>query len=158
MYWQYYLEKVRSASPASPSTPSKFDSHDVEEHQHKPRIPFSPPPLMRLSLWSRAKGRVAVMYCIAMLNWCAFLGWMFWIQVGSFSFAHCPPDDTHLNHAKLYYQDYLNLTPILVVARLTPMFICGILCNILVAAVVHRVPVVYLIGILFFFIKLVFFI
>jgi hypothetical protein len=60
--WQRYLEKVQNDSNA----PYHF---------------LSPPPLMKVSLWTRAKGRFAVMMFIAFLTWCAFLSWAFWSQV-----------------------------------------------------------------------------
>jgi predicted MFS family arabinose efflux permease len=52
--WQHYLEK--------------------NEGKHRP-------PLMKLSLWSRAKGKFAVMQAIAFFQWAAFLSWYFWAQV-----------------------------------------------------------------------------
>ena len=61
-YWQRYLEKI----------------HD------NPESPFSlltPPPLLKLSIWTRANGRIAAMMAIAFTNWCAFLSWTFWVQV-----------------------------------------------------------------------------
>ena len=48
--------------------------------------------------------------------------------------------------AQLYYQDYLGLNPILNMVRLLPMFVTGVMCNVVVALVVGHVPVVLLIG------------
>ncbi len=62
LYWQHYLEK-------------QLDDPSV------PKSKWNPPPLMRLSLWTRAKGRVAVMMTVAFLQWCCFLGWCYWSQV-----------------------------------------------------------------------------
>jgi len=62
LYWQYYLEKV----------------HD------DPDAPYSvlaPPPLMKLSIWTCANGRIAAIMMIAFANWCAFFSWTFWAQV-----------------------------------------------------------------------------
>jgi len=62
LYWQHYLEKI---------------------HEN-PESPFSwltPPPLLKLSIWTRANGRIAAMMAIAFTNWCAFLSWTFWVQV-----------------------------------------------------------------------------
>jgi hypothetical protein len=39
------------------------------------------PPLMKLTLWTRARGRFAVIQIIAFLEWSAFLSWYFWVQV-----------------------------------------------------------------------------
>jgi hypothetical protein len=36
---------------------------------------------MKLSLWTRAKGKFAAMQAIAFLQWAAFLSWYFWAQV-----------------------------------------------------------------------------
>ena len=46
---------------------------------------------------------------------------------------------------QLYYQDYLGKNPILTMVRLLPMAITGVLCNVIVALFVGRVPLVYLI-------------
>ena len=85
------------------------------------------PPLMKLSLWTRANGKFAAMQAIAFLEWAAFLSWSFWAQ--------------------LYYQDYLELDPVLTAVRMIPMFIVGISCNVFIAAVVGHVPVVILVTI-----------
>ena len=45
------------------------------------RYAWAPPPLMRLSMWTRANGRFAVMQTIACVNWCSFMAWGFWVQV-----------------------------------------------------------------------------
>ncbi|EMD32376.1 hypothetical protein CERSUDRAFT_118741 [Gelatoporia subvermispora B] len=87
---------------------------------------WAPPPLMRVSIWRRAHGQLAVILAIAFLEWCSFISWVFWIE--------------------LYYQTYLQLTPILTMVRLMPMCATGLLCNMLVALVIGRVPVVYLIA------------
>lgn len=77
----------------------------LENVQNHPKAVFSrwtPPPLMKLSIWGRAKGRFAVMMAIAFLNWSSFLrwdlsshahyyiglylmacSWTFWVQVGT---------------------------------------------------------------------------
>jgi hypothetical protein len=50
--------------------------HHLEKNEGNVR-----PPLMKLSLWSRAKGKFAVMQAIAFFQWAAFLSWYFWAQV-----------------------------------------------------------------------------
>ncbi|EAU84975.2 efflux protein [Coprinopsis cinerea okayama7 len=105
LYWQRYLEKV----------------------QNDPNAPYSvwtPPPLMKMSIWTRGNGRFSAMMAIAFLEWCCFLGWSFWIQ--------------------LYYQNYVGLTPLKTVLRLLPMTVSGILCNIFIGIFVARIPIVYL--------------
>ncbi|KAG1735284.1 major facilitator superfamily domain-containing protein [Suillus paluster] len=103
LLWERYLEQVQD--DPSRTLPA-----------------WTPPPLMRLSVWTRAKGRMAVILVIAFLNWGAFASWLFWVQ--------------------LYYQNYLSLTPIRTMVRLTPMPIVGCLCNIFVALVVAKLPLV----------------
>ncbi|KAK7040362.1 hypothetical protein VNI00_009832 [Paramarasmius palmivorus] len=113
LLWQHHLEMaqtdggIRSTFPLSRWLPT-------------------PPPLMPLSLWARAKGRVAVVMWIAFLLWASFIAWNFW--------------------ALLYYQDFAGLSPILTMVRIVPMFVTGVLCNIFVALVVGYVPLVYLMG------------
>ncbi|KAJ7595339.1 putative efflux transporter [Mycena floridula] len=109
LQWQHFLDGVHDPS-------SKRDSQSR----------WTPPPLMSLKLWTRRRGRVGVMFCIAFLNWCSFLGWNYWVQ--------------------LYYQNYAGYSPLQAVIRLIPMFLTGILCNVLVALVVGRISVIWLIG------------
>jgi hypothetical protein len=85
-----------------------------------------PPPLMRLSLWTRAHGKLAAMMVVAFLNWCCFVSWQFWAQ--------------------LYYQQYLGLTPVLTMVRMLPMFVTGVLVNVVFALVAGRVDVALLAG------------
>ncbi|THU82425.1 putative efflux transporter [Dendrothele bispora CBS 962.96] len=103
--------------------------HYLEHVQDGLRVPSpylpSPPPLMRLSFWRRSKGRVTVVMIIAFLNWASFLGWNFWTV--------------------LYYQNFAGLGPVGTVIRLLPMFVTGIICNVIVASFVGRVPLVVLI-------------
>lgn len=137
------------------------------------------PPLMRLSMWRRARGKFAVMQAIALLQWAAFISWVFWAQVCSSIFppiflpSHLaalpslvfPPYFsftsffllrdlldrkesmlTVVRRAQLYYQDFANLSPVRTAIRMLPMTITGIACNLLVALVIGRVDVVFLVG------------
>lgn len=83
------------------------------------------PPLMKLSMMKRARGRFAAVQFIAFFEWASFLAWQFWAQ--------------------LYYQDFQGLDPILTAIRLLPMFVVGVACNVLVAVTVGHVPVVLLV-------------
>lgn len=65
IYWQDYLEKVQ-ADPEAPYSK------------------FTPPPLMKPSLWKRADGKFAAMMAVAFTTWCSFMSWTFWVQV-----RHC---------------------------------------------------------------------
>ncbi|TRM64811.1 major facilitator superfamily domain-containing protein [Schizophyllum amplum] len=105
LMWQRHLEHL----------------HDDPNARHSV---WTPPPLMRLSLWTRARGRYAVQMAIAFLTWCSFLSWVFWAQ--------------------LYYQEYLGYKPFVAAIRFIPMTVTGILCNVFVAFVVSRVSIVWL--------------
>ncbi|KZO95313.1 MFS general substrate transporter [Calocera viscosa TUFC12733] len=78
------------------------------EHYVETRL--SLPPLMRLDLWTRAKGQFAAIQVIAFLVDGAFSTWSYW--------------------ATLYYQDYLGLTPIETMLRLLPMSAAGLAVNV----------------------------
>jgi MFS family permease len=101
--WQWYLEQ-------------QLDKPASSRHL--------PPPIMKLSMWTRSNGRFTVMQFIAFLEWCSFLSYNFWIQ--------------------LFYQDFIGLNPILTMVRLLPMVVTGVCCNVIVALCVGRVDVVYL--------------
>ncbi|KAH9895305.1 efflux transporter [Cubamyces lactineus] len=107
VWWEHYLEKLHERGEAS------LDKW------------WTPHPLMSVTVWTRAQGKLAVVLLITFLEWCGFNVWVFWAQ--------------------LYYQEYLGLSPILTMVRMIPMCVTGVLCNLLVALVVGRLPVVYLI-------------
>ncbi|KAI0636359.1 efflux transporter [Trametes polyzona] len=104
--WERYLEGLQDKSSA--------------QHQW-----WTPPPLMNVSIWTRASGKLGVMLIIAFLQYGGFQCFSFWIQ--------------------LYYQNYVGLSPILTMVRLIPMFVTGCLCNLLVALVVGRISLMILI-------------
>ena len=62
IYWQYYLEKR------------------IDDNSSVYSI-FMPPPLMRISLWTRANGRLAAVMIIGFTIWCGFVSYLYWIQV-----------------------------------------------------------------------------
>jgi len=45
----------------------------VQQSPHTMYSKWTPPPLMKPSIWSRANGRFAAMMTIGFLNWSAFL-------------------------------------------------------------------------------------
>ncbi|KAH9052314.1 efflux transporter [Lactarius vividus] len=104
--WQYYLER-------------RLENSDL------PRTRWTAPPLMKPSMWTRARGRFAVMQTVACINWAAFTIWIVWVE--------------------LYYQTYLNLNPIRTMLRLLPMFVSGMIANISIALTIGRVDVVYIV-------------
>ncbi|CDO78203.1 hypothetical protein BN946_scf184701.g1 [Trametes cinnabarina] len=105
--WEHYLEQLHARKDAP------LDKW------------WTPPPLMSVTVWTRAQGKLAVVLAIAFLEWCSFNSFTFWVQ--------------------LYYQDYVALNPVLTMVRLLPMSVTGVLCNLLVALVVGRIPVVFLV-------------
>lgn len=107
---------------------------------------WTPPPLMPVSIWVRAKGKLAVLVMIAFLEWASFNSFTFWIQV-RFALAYVwKLTVTHAYVPQLYYQDYVHLSPILTMVRLLPMTVTGVLCNVIVALVIGHIDVVILIG------------
>jgi hypothetical protein len=66
LYWQHYLERI----------------HDTPDSPYSYLL--TPPPLMKLSIWTRANGRVAAMMMIVFINWSAFSSWSFWVHVRLF--------------------------------------------------------------------------
>ncbi|KAJ7250751.1 MFS general substrate transporter [Mycena rebaudengoi] len=83
------------------------------------------PPLMKLTMFKRARGRFAVMQMIAFFQWSAFLSWYFWAQV--------------------YYENYVKLPPVLAALRMLPMTVAGALCNVFVVFVISRIDLALLI-------------
>ena len=64
VFWERYLEKVHSSS-----------------RDECRRRWWTPPPLMPVSIWTRANGKLAVMLMIAFLEWCSFNSFTYWVQV-----------------------------------------------------------------------------
>ncbi|KAJ1307526.1 hypothetical protein OPQ81_001624 [Rhizoctonia solani] len=87
------------------------------EHYLETRTTY--PPLMRLGLWTRAKGKFAAIQLVVFFNWACFTTWVFFVA--------------------LYYQDYKGISPIGTTIRLLPMTVSGLLCNLVVALVVGRI-------------------
>lgn len=90
IYWQWFLEKAqdrRLANREVESSPPANESDGprrgrVEELADR-WCNKLPPPIMKLSLWARARGRFSAVMAIAFLAWSAFIGWTFWVQVRS---------------------------------------------------------------------------
>ncbi|KZO95196.1 MFS general substrate transporter [Calocera viscosa TUFC12733] len=83
------------------------------------------PPLMRLSLWTRAGGKFAAVQVIGFLAWSAFSTFIFWCTI--------------------YYQTYLGLSPIQTMLRFLPMSVAGFSVNVVFALVSGHVPAQFLI-------------
>ncbi|KAK0476081.1 efflux transporter [Armillaria novae-zelandiae] len=107
LVWQWYLERV----------------------QQDPNAPYSiwtPPPIMKLSLWAKGNGKFAAIMLIVLLTFASFLAWNFWAQ--------------------LFYQNYEEYTPILTMLRFIPMFVTGLILNTIVVLIIARVPIVWILA------------
>ena len=62
LLWEHLLEKVL-------------------DRREKRNSIWTSPPVMKLSLWTRARGQVTGIIAIIFLNWCGFMCWTFWVQV-----------------------------------------------------------------------------
>ncbi|WVQ98642.1 hypothetical protein IAU59_005773 [Kwoniella sp. CBS 9459] len=78
------------------------------------------PPLMRLQLWTRAKGRLAAVYFIGFVAWMGFVSLFY--------------------HATLFYQQVQDTGSIGAMLRFLPTSVSGILCNVIVAFLISKVP------------------
>ncbi len=96
------------------------------ENPNLPRIRWTAPPLMKPSMWTRAHGRFAVMQTIACVNSAAFACWSVWVE--------------------LYYQTYLNLSPIHAMPRMLPLFVAGVAASVVIALTIGRVDVIYIVA------------
>ena len=66
--WQYFLERTQERGDGSRSF-------------------WTPPPVIKLSLWSRGSGKFAAMMIIVNFTFASFLGWSFWVTVSLFVVA-----------------------------------------------------------------------
>ncbi|EKM77894.1 hypothetical protein AGABI1DRAFT_129687 [Agaricus bisporus var. burnettii JB137-S8] len=107
IWWQWYLEKVQNHRPQ--------EGNGTWNNR-------LPPPLMKLSLWARAKGRFAAVIAIVFLTWSSYMAWTFWVQ--------------------LYFQNYVGLTPLQTVVRLFPLFVAGTLCDAFVGIMANHVSMI----------------
>ncbi|PCH44103.1 efflux transporter [Wolfiporia cocos MD-104 SS10] len=150
--WERFLEMCQDALlEPEPSTPSGSTTEKCDPERALPQpVPptwnpvrkvetrlqeyavrhagkwWTSPPLMKVSLWGRAQGKLGVALVLALLTYCTFTSFIFWIQ--------------------LYYQDYIGLDPVLTMVRMLPMFVTGVICTGIVALVVGHVPLVFLVG------------
>jgi hypothetical protein len=66
VWWEHVLEVERS---------------ELKEGEKGARAP----PLLKLSIFQRAHGKLAVMLCLAFFVWAGFSGWIFYAVVGALS-------------------------------------------------------------------------
>ncbi|KAI0087285.1 efflux transporter [Irpex rosettiformis] len=106
LLWQGYLERLHE----SPEIAQAW---------------WTPPPLMKVTVWTRSNWRMTAILWIAFFEWSSFQASSFWAQ--------------------LYYQNYLGLSPVLTMIRFLPMSVTGLFCNVFIAIFVGHVRVVILI-------------
>lgn len=63
VWWEHYLERLHERGEAS------LDKW------------WTPLPLMSVTVWTRAQGKLAVVLLITFFEWCGFNIWIFWAQV-----------------------------------------------------------------------------
>ncbi|WVQ71574.1 hypothetical protein IAR50_001114 [Cryptococcus sp. DSM 104548] len=85
----------------------------------------SRPPLMRLQLWTRAKGRLAAVYFIGFVTWMGFTSLFY--------------------HATLFFQQVQNTGAVGAMLRFLPTSVSGVLCNVIVAFLVSKVRTQWLV-------------
>lgn len=78
------------------------------------------PPLMSLGLWTRARGKLAATYIVGGVAWMGFPSLFY--------------------SATLFYQQVQQTGTIGAMVRFIPTFCSGLICNIIVAKVIHLVP------------------
>ncbi|WWC90121.1 uncharacterized protein L201_005054 [Kwoniella dendrophila CBS 6074] len=88
------------------------------EHHVATKTPHSP--MMRLALWTRAKGRLAVLYLTGFLAMMGFI--------------------PALYNSTLFFQNVQSTGTVGAMLRFLPTEISGVICTILVILLIHRVP------------------
>ena len=87
LVWQGCLEHIHTSLPPFGSSCEKvLSANSGPQRGATPvgeinRSWRTPPPLMKLSLWRRANGRLVAMMLIVFLTWGAMITWGFWAQV-----------------------------------------------------------------------------
>ncbi|KAF8319050.1 efflux transporter [Clavulina sp. PMI_390] len=129
--WEYHLAGWSVDDQEGDDTSTQDEKEEVRETASaRWAIPIlepgqGPPPLLRLSIFRRAHGKLGVMVSLAFFVWAGFSGWNL--------------------YAVLYYQTYLGLDPVHQMIRMLPMSVTGVLCNVVVALAVAHVPGIILV-------------
>jgi hypothetical protein len=100
------------------------------------------PPLMRLQLWTRAKGKLATVYMIGCVSWMGFVVRLP-LSLGQRSIRDL--SQSFFFHATLFYQEVQGHGPIQAMLRFIPCAVSGVLCNVLVAWLVAKVSTQWII-------------
>ncbi|WWD10230.1 hypothetical protein V865_008364 [Kwoniella europaea PYCC6329] len=93
--------------------------------EHYVALKTDNPPLMRLALWTRAKGRLAALYFVSFL---AVMGFI-----------------PALYNATLFFQEVQSIGSVGTMLLFLPTEVAGIICSILVALLIHRIPAYWLV-------------
>jgi hypothetical protein len=145
LVWQGYLERIHNS--LQPSGPSGLQSEKRDTgRRHQSITAHTPAADEALSLaprkWSPDCYDVDHVLDLVCLHSVGVLG-AGEVQGPSRilkpKFSSCPVQ-------QLYYQNFLHLSPLHTFHCFLPMFVSGIICNIIVAAAISRVLVLYLIG------------
>lgn len=100
--------------------------------EHRVATRTSKPPLMRLQLWTRARGKLAAVYAIAFFAWCGF-------TVGSRLTSAFADSQSLLFHSTLYFQQVQQLSALETMIRFLPTCIFGVIYNVMVGFLASRV-------------------
>jgi len=100
------------------------------------------PPLMRLQLWTRAKGKLATVYMIGCVSW---MGFVVCLPLFTSRLLHSTDLKSFFFHATLFYQEVQGHGPIQAMLRFIPCAVSGVLCNVLVAWLVAKVSTQWII-------------
>ncbi|OCF71945.1 hypothetical protein I204_07208 [Kwoniella mangroviensis CBS 8886] len=80
----------------------------------------SKPPLMRLQLWTRSNGKLSAVYFIGFSAWMSFTSYLYWVT--------------------LLFQEVQGTGAVGAMLRFLPSEISGVICNVLVGLLIHRLP------------------
>ena len=100
-------------------------------------------PLVRLGIFTRARGRFIAILLIIFLEWCAFMSWMLWVQFYYQDYKVLSPSSSF---SILRNPGTKNYTPIQTTLRLIPTTVVGLVLTLTAGAVVGWLPAIYLLG------------
>lgn len=79
VWWEHLLGQSEAAFLGKAADPEKASTEEGTK-----RRSFLVPPLLRLSLFKRAKGRLAVVLVVVFFVWAGFTGWAYYAVVSAF--------------------------------------------------------------------------
>ncbi|WWC61414.1 uncharacterized protein I303_103997 [Kwoniella dejecticola CBS 10117] len=125
-WWEYELENRRRISTLSGMASQSLSMSDLGFKSAFRTNDI--PPIVRLSIFTRHKGKISAILGIAFFDWMGVCGWVYLTSV--------------------YYQDLLGFSPLKNALHILPAPITGIICSYLVTLVVPRVsaPILLALG------------